>query len=268
MTIPSPIIPREHGAWAVLVVPMLLGAAAAGAWTLEVLLCSLAALIIFLGYVPVQIVLRHHLSTPQEKGQLYRARFWSCAYVGTGLLLAMPLLVRGYALLYMFGAIGIASLLTNFLLTRRSPKTITSDLVAVLGLTLTGPGAYYVSTGMLDERAAVLWLLNLLFFGCSVFYVHMKLAAASARKPELSATERLSIGKYNILYHVVVVGLVGLLVLNHRTSSIAVIAFIPMAIHALVGTYTLSRRVRFRTVGYLLLGQSLLFALVLWKATA
>jgi hypothetical protein len=268
MSIPTPIIPREHGAWAVLIVPMILAAAATGAWTVNVLLFVLSVLAVFLGYVPAQIVLRHHLVTPQSGERLRQARFWSCAYIGGGAVLALPLLVQGYVLLPAIGAAGMAALLANFLLTRRAPKTLASDLVAVLGLSLTGPGAYYVGTGVLDERAAMLWLLNFLFFGSSVFYVHMKLRAASAKKPALSPAEKLAIGKYNLFYHAVVIGLVAALVLYHRTSTITAIAFIPMALHAVYGTYTLSSRVRFKTLGFLLLGQSLLFALVLWKALA
>lgn len=263
VTIPKAVIPKEHGAWAVLLVPMFVGAAVAEGWTWNFVLLVLAALFMVLGYVPAQGVLRHYFVNPQVKEKFRQNVFWAGAYLVAGMSFAIPLLVQGYLLLLVPGFAGMATFLAHFHLTRRFPKTIPADLLAVCGLTLTGPAAYYIGTGLLDGTAALLWLFNVLFFGSSVFYVHMKIRASSSKDGAMGIPDKISIGRLNIIYHVVVIALVVAMSLYHPTLQFAVIAFLPMVLHALYGTYNLSRRVQFKRLGFILLGQSVLFGILL-----
>lgn len=48
-------------------------------------------------------------------------------------------------------------------------------------------------------------LLLLTLSALCVFYVHMKLRATSSRKSELTLSDKLSMGKLNVVYHVAVV---------------------------------------------------------------
>jgi hypothetical protein len=65
-----------------------------------------------------------------------------------GVIFGLPVLVlRGCWLLLPIGVASMGCFLLSFFLTKRKPKTITSDLVSVLGVTLTGPGMYYVVSG-------------------------------------------------------------------------------------------------------------------------
>ena len=79
----------------------------------------------------------------------------------------------------------------------------------------------------------------------------------------LSWSDKISIGKLNLLYHFVVVMAVLALVYLHFTTIIVLIAFVPMMVHAIVGTIRLSAQIRFRRLGYLLLAQSIAFAILL-----
>ena len=257
------MIPKEHGAWAVLCTPMLVGAIAAGRCTVEFALLTISALGVFMSYVPVRTILRHMFIQPQPALKLHQASVWSTVYLGVGVLFIIPLLAQGFLLLLALGVPGVTSFVGNFLLTRRFPKTIPSELLAVAGLTLGAPGAYYVISGSMGMTAFFLWLLNFLFFGCSVFYVHMKIRGSSAKKPGFPMEERLSIGKLNLLYHLAVLFLVAVLSVAHYTPQFAVLAFVPMALHAVYGTCTLSSRVRFKNIGLLLLGHCLMFAVLL-----
>jgi hypothetical protein len=260
----QPILPKEHGAWAVLFVPMTVGASIAGTFTTDVLLLALSAFGLFMSYVPVHIILRHFFVTPQSEEKLRQAWFWSTVYISIGVAFMIPLLMKGLWSLVGIGALGLISFFGNFFLTRRYPKTILSDLLAVFGLSLSGPCAYYVVAGILDKNAFVLWLLNFLFFGCSVFYVHMKIRAVSLNKPEFAVDDKLAFGRLNILYHVAVIALVVVLALYEHTKLFTALAFIPMAAHAVYGTYKLSSRVKFKNLGLLLLGQSVLFGVLSW----
>jgi hypothetical protein len=145
----------------------------------------------------------------------------------------------------------------------RGPKTIAGDLVAVVGMTLGAPAGYYLSTSSLDLDALSLWLLNILFFGSTVVYVHMKIRARSTSRSELSWAEKFSLGKLNLAYHVVVVAAVLLLVLMYFTPELALIAFVPMIVHALIGTMKLSGNTSFRRLGFILLVHSAIFGILL-----
>lgn len=263
MNFPAPVITREHGSWAVLCVPMIIGLSAAGTVTVNSLFLALSALGVFMSYVPVYTVLRELSGLPQGEEKLSASIFWGPIYLSIGLVSIIPLLVQGYLHLLTFALFGAASFFGNYFLTRRGQKSVLSDLTAVAGLTLSAPSAYYIASGSLDTDAAVLWLLSFLFFGCSVFYVHLKIRVLALKKPNIPLTERLSLGSLNIIYHLIVISIVVILSLNNFTPRTAALAFLPMAVHAVYGTVNLRSTVKFKRLGFLLLGHSFIFCLLL-----
>lgn len=262
MAIPKPMVTKEHGAWAVLFVPMIAGTAYANSFSWNVVWLACSALGVFMSYVPVQILLREYIGLHQGREKIDAAKFWSAAYLGCGALFALPLLYQRLWLLVVIGIFGAVSFFGNFLLTRKVQKSIPSDLVAVAGLTLSAPSAYYVVTGALDTKALVLWMLNVLFFGCSVFYVHLKIRASAMKKNRWHVWEKISVGKLNILYHCFVVTVISVLVLYRLTPATIALAFVPMIVHAIAGTVNLSRRVKFKRLGFMLLGHSIVFGIL------
>ncbi len=263
MKIPRLIVTKEHGSWAVLLVPMIIGAGVAHVCSSGEVLLAVAALCIFMSYVPLQMILRDKYIHPQGNIRIVQSMFWIFVFNLAAALAGIVLLSRGLWLLLLVGAAGAACFLCNFLLLRYYQKSVGSDLVTVAGLTLGAPAMYYVATTHLDQTALSLWILNALFFGSSVFYVHMKMLATGSRKAEFTLTDRISIGKLNILYHFVVIVLVLILALSHLTSLFILLAFVPMTLHALIGTYRLSSRVRYRELGYALLVQSIIFSFLI-----
>ena len=260
MSIPKPIIPNEHGAWAVLFVPMIVASTVAGAWTFELICLAFSALGVFMSYVPLQFLMKSWMGDVQNAEKLKQSHFWSAVYLGFGIAWAVPILMKGFVLLPAFGILGAIFFLLSFALSRRFKKNILSDSVSVLGLTLSAPGAYYVATGVLDQTALLLWLWSVLFFECGVFYVHMKIKALGIKKTTLTWKEKLAVGRLNVLYHVLAVVAVAFLTAQFGTPRLVIVAFVPMVVHAIYGTLNLSSRVRFKNLGFLLLAQSFLFA--------
>ncbi len=263
MNFPKPIITREHGSWAVLFVPMLIGVVYAGSFSINILLFTFSALGIFLSYVPIHTLLREFNGSPQGKEKLNASIVWAVIYIFVGAAFIIPLFRQGYNHLVTFAVLGALSFFGNYFLTLKTQKSILSDLTAVAGLTLSAPSAYYISTGSFDMNAAVLWTLTFLFFGCSVFYVHMKIKVSTLKKESLPIREKLTLGRLNILYHLFVVAVVLMLSLYRYTPLTATLAFVPMFIHAIYGTITLTGKVKFKNLGFLLLAQSMLFGVVL-----
>ncbi len=262
MRIPGLIIPKEHGAWAVLLVPMIVVSGVVGTFSLNLLFLTGSALPMFMSSGPVQMILRNRLVGSLESEKMREAKLSAGLYLVASLILATPLLLQGFWLLAGFGFLAAVSFLLSFFISKGTHKTVWSDLLAVFGLTLSAPSSYYVLQGSIDSLSLELWLLNFLFFGSSVFYVHMKITATKFKGSELKAPQKLLLGKMNIAYHVVVLAIITTLVALNYTEELAMGAFAPILIHSIYGTIKLSTKVSFKRLGFLLLGQSIVFGIL------
>lgn len=172
-----PILPNEHGAWAILLVPLLVGAQVGGGFGWLGLFFTISSLAVFLSYIPARTLLRHLLGHAASADKVKAARRWLGIYLFVAAAFGLPLLLSaGRWLLLPIGVLGLCCFLLSFVVSQNRQKTIGSDLVAVVGLTLTAAGAYYVTSGNFDGTALVLWLLNSLFFGSSAFFGFKSLA--------------------------------------------------------------------------------------------
>lgn len=263
MTDSGPVLPREHGAWAILCVPLLVGSAFARAWTWEYTLLWTCALAFFLASNAAGTMIRGERQRGRPGATTPRSGLWTAIYGSVGTALSVPLLARGYSLLLPIGATGVLAFIGAFLVRTRFPGSIGNSLLGVAGLTLGAPAAYYVGTGRLDVTAGMLWLLNALFFGSGVLYVHMKIGAAALKKQTLTIGEKFSLGACTLSYYAGMLTLIGGLAALGWISLRAIVAFLPVTLHVCIGTITLSGQVRFKRLGFLLLGQSVLFAVLI-----
>ncbi len=146
---------------------------------------------------------------------------------------------------------------------RPTKRSLVGELVAVGGLTLTAPAAWYVARGELDAMALRLWVLNTLFFASGVFYVKMHVAAAVARDPLASVADRLRCGRNNLVFHaVLVIGLVAMAV-GEWIPPLAMLAFVPVVVRAVAGTVRLSPVLRIKRLGWTEVAYSVAFAVLL-----
>lgn len=252
----DPVLPKEHGAWAVLLVPLAVSAIIAERVTLDFLLLTASALSFFLAYEPVQLLLRGRSGVP-------RNRFWAGAYFVAGLVFGVPLLVLGFHLLVPVAALAVGCFLLSVNLARGRRKSAGADFWAVVGLTLGGPSASYVLNGSISVDAVLVWIFHVLFFGSGVIYVHMKLRAAGLKNVHLDLRQRIGLGAFNLAYHGFVLAAVSVLVVKQYTPLLAVAAFVPVTVHAIMGTLRLSPTVRFRRLGFILLAHSILFGVLI-----
>lgn len=252
----DPVIPKEHGAWAVLLVPLAVSAIIAERVTMDLLLLTASALSFFLAYQPVQSLLRGRSGDP-------RNRFWVGVYGVAGLAFGVPLLVRGFHLLVPVAAFAVGCFLLSVKLARGRRKSAGADFCAVIGLTMGGPSAAYVLNGSLRLDDVLVWILHVLFFGSGVIYVHMKLKATGLKNVHLDLRQRIGLGALNLAYHGFVLAVVSVLVVTQYTPLFAVAAFVPVTVHAVLGTLRLSQTVRFRRLGFILLAHSILFGILI-----
>lgn len=179
------IIPREHGAWGMLLVPLATGAIVAARSqvnTAALTLFAVAALSLFWLRTPLE----SFLGTSAIKAQPGKERNFALqAAIGIGLLAlttVAALLRNGQRNgLLVIAAVAVAAFATQALLKKLGRKgRMPAQVIGAVGLTSTAAAAYYVATGRFDQVALGLWLANLLFAGDQIHFVQLRIRASRA----------------------------------------------------------------------------------------
>ena len=229
-----------------------------------VLLFSLAVLCVFLMRYPLSLTVKEWMRSHTLPGS-YR---WAAIYAGLALGLGVLLLVwsRLWGLLALGGLAALLLSLYLWQVTQRAERSLAGELLGVAGLTLTAPGAYAVGTGRFDGTALMLWALNFLYFGGSVFYVRLRVREQPRRPAPERWWGRLAAARVTILYHLAALALVILFARFGLVSLLAALAFVPMVCKAFQGALTWSGRVNVQRVGVVEVAHAMAFAALLIAA--
>ncbi len=177
------ILPREHGAWGLLLVPMVTGAGLAfreSNHVFPVILLLVATLALFWLRTPVESLLGTAAMRAQTREE--------CRTVGMVIagLSAIATLAIGTLLwawqnpyLWLIGIAAGAAFFGQALLKQLGRRTrMFSEIVGTIGLTASGPAAYYVITGKFGATAWMIWMANLIFAGDQIHYVQLRIHSA------------------------------------------------------------------------------------------
>ena len=186
------IVPREHGAWGLLFVPMITGAGVAlrsSGNIFPFVLLVTAALTLFWLRTPLESLIGTspiHAETKDERLSVWFAVFYLAAV--SGLALSMLLWGGQNPKLWSIGAAAGFFFAGQMLLKQLSKRTrrknsaqtlrMLSEVTGTVGLAASAPAAYYVITGRLDPTAWALWFANLLFAGNQIHYVQLRIHTA------------------------------------------------------------------------------------------
>lgn len=177
------VLPREHGAWGLLLVPMVTGAGIAflsSAHILPFISLLIASLSLFWLRTPVESLLGTSAMRAQTQSE---RRLVICVISGLAAVatLALGSLLWGgrNPLLWWIGvAAGVAFVAQALLKKLGRRMRMASEIIGTIGLTASAPAAYYVITGHFDIMGWVLWIANLAFAGDQVHYVQLRLHTA------------------------------------------------------------------------------------------
>lgn len=257
-----PLLPREHGAWAMLLVPLVVGALAGGRLTIPVALTVTAVFFAYLARQPLTLLAR---AQGRRQRVPLSAPFWFAVYGSiAGLSALLLLLVYGFWLLAPLAALGACLLLAHLLLARRRAEmTVWGEMLGIAALALGGPAVYYVATGAVDREALGLWLLPLLYFGGAVFYVRLRVRVQTRHAPPQGMAARLWAGRSTVLFHVLALGLTALLVGGGLLPLLAPLAYLPATCKAFQGSVAWPRAVNIKRLGILEFVHSFIFVLIL-----
>ena len=198
------IVPREHGAWGLLLVPMVTGAGIAlreSNHIVPFIFLLLGALALFWLRTPLESLLGTSAMRAQTKDERRTVASAVACFGAVAALALGELLWSGRnPLLWRIGAAAGAAFVGQALLKlmwRQPPRLsrqsearrlrskqsahrlrMLSEIVGTIGLTASGPAAYYVITGKFGLTAWVVWAANLIFAGDQIHYVQLRIHSA------------------------------------------------------------------------------------------
>ena len=192
----SLIIPREHGAWGILLVPLVTGAITgllAGGKIGSLAPLCIAALALFWLRTPLESWMGSTPIRARGPGEIRLVRntaFLLGAVASVGLVWLFWG-GRNRILLWIGAAAAVVFLAQAGVRRIRGGARTAAQMIGAAGLTSTAPAAYCVVTGVWNETAWSLWAANLLFAVNQIHFVQLRIHAARAK----TQTEKLRAGR-------------------------------------------------------------------------
>lgn len=187
-------VPREHGAWGILLQPFVAGAVLAGHWTWLWVPALGLVLLGFLLRAPLIVIARHRWVWRRYGPAQRAAQRWVVIELG-GVIACLVLLARSTALLPLLGLAAVAGFLTAasvWVTIRNRQRSIPFQLVSAGGLSTTAMLAALVGTGGVPGWAWWLWGIFAAHAMASILVVHARLKSRAALRGGGSAGTRKS----------------------------------------------------------------------------
>jgi hypothetical protein len=248
-------VPRQHGAWSMLLAGFVLGLASGNRFGAEGLLLLVAVFFGFCARHAAGLFLR-----PARSNRRTHVLLWAIGYASVALF-AGAWLVVGYHRWLLLPLGGVALVLAGasvILEQRRQDRTTVGELVGVLGLSVVLPAAAYAATGVFGATTAGLWALGAFFFGGSVF--HVRYLVRHRRESGGPLASRWRAGGLAVAYHLAALAAsIGLSAVD-ALPPLAPLALLPVAVKSL---WAVGRRregeINIRHIGYVELAHTLIF---------
>lgn len=255
-------VPTQHGAWAIWLVPAIMGVALAGNWRWSVLLILLGFMLIFLSHQPAIRAMRRW---KRRRILDVNSINWAIVLGGSGIgLLGALFIFNRLWFAMMLGLVVAIALLFHLRMTlNKRHMSIPGEIIGVLGLTASAPLMYLYLYEILDARGWVLWAINMLYFSGSIFYVKLKLHYQPANE-EPQLIFKLQSGLPLITYTIFVfMFMITITALRHY-SWYFVVAFIPFLIKISLGIakWNTSQDLKAWRIGLIEIFHAVLFAIL------
>ncbi len=236
-----------------LYVPFVLGVAVAGRVNWPVLFLLLSATAVFISRESLLVYWRAR-ARGRDAAEACRALL---LYLALAAAFGLPL-VLAFKLSWLIplGVIGAALLLVNGRqATRMEERSTMSEIMAIGGLTMTAPAAYYAASGRWELTALWLWLLSAFYMASSVFYIKLRVYRLNPRK---QAEQRQAL-RSCAAYHSFLIVALPALIFAGNLGLFALIAFTPVLVRTFWGMFMPKPKVNLMRAGILEIVYSLVF---------
>ncbi len=258
------VVPREHGAWGMLLVPLATGAVvgcATGGRIAPVLLLTTAVLALFWLRTPIESWLGTgalRVQTRQERRLVLRV-IVPLSMIATVAVSALLWQGKSRGVIWL-GMTAGAAFAAQILLKRLGrTKRLAAEVVGELALTSTAAAAYCVATGRLDARAWGLWLLNWLFAADQIHFVWLTIRGVRAA----GLGEKLRVGWSFLAGQIALGGMLTFSYYSHWLPGLTWIAFVPVLFRGLVWFAKRPQPIVIRRLGWTELAHALVFGVLL-----
>jgi len=257
------ILPREHGAWGLLLVPFITGAGVAfreSSHVLPVLLLLAATLALFWLRTPAESLLGTSAMRAQTNEE---RRSVVVVILGLGAMAALALGTLLWAgrnpYLWLIGTAAAAAFIAQALLKNLGRRLrMLSEIVGTIGLTTSAPAAYYVVTGKFGSTAWMLWLANLIFAGNQIHYVQIRIHVARVE----GVRAKFARGWAFAVGQVAMALVLGLACLRGLMPWVVLIAFLPILFRGWFYFFQKPRPLVVRRLGWSELSQAVAFCIL------
>jgi hypothetical protein len=257
------IVPREHGAWGLLLVPLFTGLVAGFApdRSAALLLFTLATLSLFALRTPLESLFGVGVISARTPDERWTAFLGSACFALLAAICLSVLIWGGQRSgLLVLGAASACAFLMQAVLRRLGRETrLLSQVVGAVALTSTAPAAYYIGTGRFDERAFALWIANWMFAGNQIQFVQLRIR--SARATGLKA--RLASGQSFLWAQTLSLTLLVLASLWHLLPPLSLLAFVPAVVRGSSWFFQESEPLDVRRLGWSEMKQGVAFGVLL-----
>jgi hypothetical protein len=267
------MMPREHGAWAMVCLPFIVGAVAAQDWAhLRTAAGALAALSVFLLRTPLLALCRSDAigrgvdNTPRYKQYIRQARFSLLVYSAVALASTLYLCwtVPVVPLLLLGGGAVLLSAVILHPRMRIRQRSLWFQLASIPGLTASALLGYLVAAGELHRTAFWIWLLFAVQFSVSVVVVRSQLEALTAARKRPSSRHPLVYRRAAILAEAALWAALAVIALQGHSGVIPVF-LAPSAFHwwRLYQLRAAQQHVSMQRLGITELAASVIFSVLL-----
>lgn len=157
------VIPREHGGWAMVSVPFLLGMFAGGPEWIH--------LPLFLGWFLIYLSSYPFLQAVKKvKGRAYHFK-WAAGYMAGALVCLIVPLILLPELLVFVPALLVLFAVNIWHVRRKEERALLNDLAAIASFSLGGAAAYLAGGNSFNAEMFEVFLFNMLYFMGSAFFV-------------------------------------------------------------------------------------------------
>ena len=226
----SLVVPREHGAWGLLLIPLVTGAsvgllAGGNGWSLAPL--TIAALALLWLRTPIESWMGTAPVRARAAGEVRLVRNTAAGLtaISAGALIWLFWGGRNRILLWIGAAAGVAfvsqAIVKQF---RRRNARMAAQMIGAAGLTATAPAAYYAVAGQRGADAWFLWSANLLFAINQIHFVQLRIHAARTK----NRSEKLLVGRGFLASQVILIALLAFACGLHLFPRYGALAFLPV----------------------------------------
>ncbi len=256
-------LPREHGAWGMLLVPLVTGAAAGnphGERIIWILLFAVVALGLFCLRTPVESALQISALRPQNEGERRLVYSFIILYSSVAVLALAALIFWAHAYgLLLLGAVAAVSFLLQTVLKQLGRETrMNAQLTGAIALSSTAAGAYYLATGHFGLLGVTIWLANWLFAADQIHFVQLRIHSARV----MAASERFRQGRGFLLHQAGCLLFLGMIWRAGWIPGLILMAFGPLFLRGFAWFFESPRPLQVHRLGISELVYAIIFGII------